>query len=261
MSTYERWLIARGNVFAPSSVAVAKLVTKLREEGFLVTPGSPDVARLELRGPREELARATGGYAVHSVPNTFGKDAAAKVRASTEALPVTLDKEWLDDEGREELRLVWPVRISGTSPVKYPLSMTPDGAVDVTLELHRAPDFVVPTADNIGDLDCTCNCKEDLAFEWDPDDVVAAFDQSTGIFTECEECSRTFDPSKRLATIENPLDDSEDELPGGAAYQFALKVSTPHVPTDPRVTLAPELVALLEKEFGRSFYQVAVLRS
>ncbi len=260
MSIYERWLIARGNVFSPSSVAVAKLVQKLREEKWVLAPGAPELAQLDLRGPRDERAKTTGAYTVRTVENTFDDDEAAKIRASTEALPAEPDKEWLDDERREELRIVWPVRAGGASPVKFPLSIAPEGGVDFALEIHRASDFVVPDAKNIPIVDCTCNCKEDLSFEWDPDEVVPAFESSSGIFTECEECSRTFDPSKRMAKYVEPIGRAAEELPGGAAYRFALKVTTPAVPTDARVAFAPELVALLEKEFGRSFYQVATVR-
>lgn len=262
MATYERWVIAKGNVFAPSSIAVAKLVQKLREEKWILAPDAVELASLELAGIREERAKKTGAYAVRTIENTGGDDDAAKVRASTEPLPATVDKEWLDDEKREELRMVWPVRTKGASPLKYPLSITPSGGVDYTLEIHRAAEFVVPTADNLGALDCTCNCKEDLAFEWDPDEVVPAFANASGIFTECEECSRTFDPSKRTARVKDPISGAESELPGGAAYQFAVVITTKHVPTraDGAVTVAPELLALLEKEFGRSFYQVAAIR-
>lgn len=256
MSTYARYLIAKGNVFAPSSVAVAKLVQRLREEKWIVAPGAPELAKLELAGPREAKARATGGYAVRTVANTFGEDTRAGLAAGAEALPAELDKEWLDDEGREELRMVWPC--SEALGVRVPL--TGAGGGTWSLELHRATDFVVPTADTIGALDCTCNCKEDLAFEWDPEEVVPAFANASGIFTECEECSRTFDPSKRMAKVKDPVDGTSDDLPGGAAYRFALVVTTTAVPPKgTKVALVPELVALLEKDFGRGFDQVAVV--
>ncbi len=229
MSTYERWLIARGNVFAPSSTAVAKLVQKLREERWIGGAGEVVTAG----GPGQAAPRAP--------------------------MPAEIDAAWLDDEGREELRLVWSAEGTSAGAVRSPLTAEPDGARCV-VEIHRASDFVTPARKGISDLDCTCKCGEDLTYEWDPYEVVPPFVQATGIFTECEECSRTFDPSKSYATITNPVDGSQDEVAGGAAYRFALVVTTPSAPKDPKAAFAPELVALLEKEFGRVFYQVATTR-
>ncbi len=261
MSVYERWLVARGNVFLPSAAAVAKLIERLREDGWIVDPASSALGTLRFRGKRGERAKATGGYAVKTIENTFGDDADAKLVATTEALPKVISAEWLADDDREEIRLVWPVDADEPLPVKYPLSRRPDGAVAWSLEVHRAPEYVYPTASGIGRLKTECRCSEDLAFEWDDDEVVPAFERATGIFAECDECSRTFDPSKESATIENPFDRSKETIPGGGAYRFALKVDCGgQFVEDPRLAFAPELVALVEKEFGRSFYEFGALR-
>lgn len=228
---YERWLIARGNVFAPSAAAVAKLVAKLREERFLP---------------------ATGGQALRTVPRPATSNATP--------LPAELTAEWMDDGESDELRLVWSVG-SDAGDLRYPLTRRPEGDAGYRIELHRASEFVYPDAEAIGPLPTECPCGEDLEFEWDHDEVLPAFDRETGIFTECEECSRTFDPSKRMAELENPLDGSSSEVPGGAAYRFALKVACGDAyARDPLLAFTPELVALLEKEFGRVFQQVAALR-
>ncbi len=257
MRVYERWLIARGNVFLPSAATVAKLLERLRAEKWIVDPS--DVDKLRFTGKREEHAKATGGYAVKTVENTFGDDVDAKIAASTEALPKTVTTEWLADDDREEIRLVWPVA-SDDPPVKYPLSHRPDGDAGWVLELHRAPEYVYPVAKHIGAIPTECRCSEDLSFEWDGDEVVPAFEASTGIFAECDECSRTFDPSKGSATLTNPFDGAKDTVPGGGAYRFALKVVCKTYVEDRALAFAPELVALVEKEFGRSFYEVGALR-
>ena len=260
MAEYERWLVARGNVFLPSAATVAKLIDKLRADKWIADAAS-DPPKLRFEGAREAKAKATGGYAVKTVENTFGGDAAAALAASTEAQPAAITAEWLDHPDREELRLVWPVDGDEPLPVKYPLSRTPEGKVTWALELHRAPEYVYPVVPGIGALPTECRCSEDLSFEWDEDEVVAAFESSTGIFAECDECSRTFDPSKGSATIKNPFDGSKETVPGGGAYRFALKVrcGSSYV-ADPGLCFAPELVALVEKEFGRSFYEFGCLR-
>jgi hypothetical protein len=253
---YERYLIAKGNAFSPSAVAVAKLVERLRKEQWIADPKAPEYSKLRFSGARLERASKTGGYAVTTVDNDFGDDLGAKLGASTEPLPLVITAEWLDDSDREELRLVWPVEASD-SPLKYPLSRRPGGAVAYALELHRAHDYVYPIREGIAPIPTKCLCGEDLGFHWDEDEVVPTFGASSGIFAECEACSRTFDPSKGMASLVNPLDATRSDVRGGAAYRFALKVDCGKAfVKDAQLVFAPELVALLEEEFGREFYEV-----
>lgn len=256
-ASYERWLIARGNAFSPAAASVVKLVERLRKEKWLVEPTPSELAKLQFDGKRESFAKATGAYAVKTVENRFGNDASAKIAATTEPLPAALTAEWLEDPSREELRLVWPVSSEGPSSLQYPLSITPAGNLRYSLEVHRADEYVYPTAGAIGPVPTTCRCGEDQAFEWDDEELVPTFGASSGIFAECEECSRTFEPSKGNAVITNPFDGSKAEVPGGAAYRFALKVDCgPCFSPDPKLTFNPLLVALVENEFGRQFYEV-----
>ena len=231
---YQCWLIAKGNTFAPGAAAIAKLIERLRADRWIP---------------------ASGGSAVRTIDNTFGEDAAAKAAASTEPVPDAIGADWLDAPQREEMRLVWSIEVD--RPEKYPLSQKPARVGSYSLELHRAPEYVYPVSETIEPLDAECRCGEDLAFEWDEDEVVPAFTASAGIFAECEECSRTFDPSTTTATITNPFDGSEEEIPGGAAYRFALKVDCGKTfAADAKLAFSPELVALVEEVFGRAFYEV-----
>lgn len=224
---YERWLIAKGH-FAPGSVAVAKLVERLRKEKWIPEDGGQAITTVDI------------------------EDKAARIKP----LPKTIDKEWLDDPDREELRLVWSIT---SDAVTYPLNNKPDGAPSYAFEIHRAGEYVCPVAKTITPLPTICNCGEDISFAWDPDEVVSAFEKSTGIFTECEECSRTFDPSKVTSMITNPFDGSKEEVRGGGAYRFAIKIDCgSSFVDDARLAFAPELVALLENEFNRSFYEIGV---
>ena len=217
---YARWLIAKGNVFSPAAASVVKFAERLRKEQFIGADG-------------EAIA-------------TVEKGSSGKC-----ALPATLTKDWLEAPDRDELRLVW--RSGG----KYPLSITPEGTPSWTLEVHRAEEYIYPLSDTIGRVPSICNCGEDLAFEWDEDELVPAFERSIGIFAECEECSRTFDPSKGVAKIKNAFDGTVAEVRGGSAYRFALKVDCGEsFAEDPRLAFSPELVALVESEFGREFYEV-----
>jgi hypothetical protein len=232
---YERWLIAKGSVFLPSGSALVKLVERLRKEGWI---------------------GKTGGVAVRTVEVSSGDDAPARSAAATEPLPAALTAAWLDHPDREELRLVWPVEGAAADVLRYPLSRRPEGPVTYSLELHRASDYVYPTSETIDPVPTRCVCGEELAFQWDTDEVVPAFEASSGIFAECEACSRTFDPAKGSANVENPFDGTRESIRGGAAYRFALKVDCGRCfAEDAALCFAPELVALVEEEFGREFVQ------
>ncbi|MGD0526474.1 MAG: hypothetical protein ABSE49_15105 [Polyangiaceae bacterium] len=236
---YQRYLIAKGNAFSPSAVAVAKLVERLRKDKWI----------------------PAGGKAVTTVENTFGDDARAKLAASTAPLPPALTAEWLEDPDREELRMVWPVDAASASSLKYPLTRRPEGGAAYGLELHRAHDYVYPSGATIEAIPTTCVCGEDLGFHWDEDEVVPAFGTASGIFAECEACSRTFDPTKGAAVLTNPFDGTKTTARGGAAYRFALEVDCGgSFVADPGLAFAPELVALVEDEFGREFFQVGTTR-
>lgn len=228
--SYQCWLIAKGNVLSPGPAALAKLVERLRKEKWIP---------------------ASGGHATRTVD----KADAAK---ATEKLPADITADWIAAAPeREEMRLVWTVEGDAAKELEYPLSRKPEGKVAYSIELHRATEYVYPVADNIEMIDTTCNCDEELTFDWDEDEVVPAFKSSVGIFAECEECSRTFDPAQETATITNPFDGEEDDVRGGAAYRFALKVDCgKSFVADAKLTFAKELVALFEEEFGRTFYEV-----
>jgi hypothetical protein len=257
---YERWLMARQSSFLPSTAAVAKLVARLRKEQWIADPKAPGFSKLRFDGRREKLAASSGGYAAHTVDNEYGSDLAAQIAASTEPQPVVLSAEWLDDPDREEIRLVWPVAGEAALPVHYPLTHAPDGPASWALEIHRCHEYVYPLAETIEVVPTLCACGDDLAFHWDPDEVVPAFGASAGIFHECEACSRTFDPSKAAAVIANPFDGAELEVRGGAAYRFALKVDCGKCfAKAPSLAFAPELVALVEDEFGRDMHQIGAL--
>ncbi len=256
---YERWLVARGNVFSPGADAILRLVAKLRAERWVVDPASADLAKLEFRGPREQRGQKTGAFAIRRIENTFGEGREAliaKIAASTESFPAAADAAWLNEPAREDLNLVWTV-VAADSPLKYPLTQRPDGPTSYRLELHRAAEFVYPISETIEPLPAECRCGNDLSFDWDPSEFENPFGATSGIYTACGECSRTFEPSKVSATVTNPFDRSEQDVTGGCAYRFAIKVDCgkSFVP-DAKLAFAPELVALVEREFGRDFYQV-----
>jgi hypothetical protein len=261
MPEYSRWLIPRGNEFKPSASAVAGLVQRLRKDRWIVDlPGLP---KCRFEGAREKFAAATGGLAVRTVDNTFGQDARAKLVASTEPQPQDLTADWLEAPQRDELRLVWPVDIEeGT--LQFPLSLGPPKGepgerIRYDLEVQLSSDYVYPVARNIGPIPTDCSCGEDLAFEWDEDELVPAFTESSGIFATCEACCRTFEPGAGSATLTRPFDGLSSEVRGGAAYRFALKWKSRQYAAEPLLAFHRDLVALVEDEFGRGFFEVGSL--
>lgn len=186
--------------------------TFLIPRGATFNPSAGAVAALVEKLAEKGMLPAAAGTATRAVP-------ADERESRTEPVPKKLDAAWLDDPDRIDVVLRWG-----------------------TLEIHRADDFVCPEAAGIEVIDTECACGEDLAFEWDPDEVVSPFGAASGIFTECEECSRTFNPAKRAAKVHGK------DVQGGAAYRFAVVVEG---------AADPALKALLEETFGRDFHEVA----
>jgi hypothetical protein len=261
---YCRWLIPKGNEFRPSAAATVNLVQRLRKDLFLADPAN--LAGFRYAGPIDKLAAATGGFAVHTVDNEFGDDARARVLAGKESLPRDLTTDWLDDPDREELRLVWPVDRLGSapSPLLYPLTLVPPSSDQgepprYALELHLCHDYVYPVAKGIGTIPTECSCGEELSFEWDPDELVPAFDDAGGIFWSCEACCHTFEAPGATATLVRPFDGASEVVRGGAAYRFALKFTSASYVENASLAFAPALVTLVENEFGRDFFQFGAL--
>lgn len=202
---------------------------------------------------KENWLPAAGGLAVSTIEVGSGD-------SPTRPLPSAL-VPWLKsgdgEEGElDEVRLVW----KGTPELKYPLNQVPDNR-GYAIEIHRADNYVYPTAKTIGKVPTICNCKEDQAFEWDEEEVVPAFPASTGIFTECEACSRVFEVNKGSAVITSPFGGAKEEVRGGAAYRFALVARCDGWVAEPSLRFNTELVQILESEFGRAFYEVGALVS
>jgi hypothetical protein len=235
---HEQWFIPRGSAFLPSGAGIAKLVEKLRKEKWLPDP-APAAA-----------------FAARTVDNEVGDDARARIAARREPMPATITAAWLDHPDREELRLVWPASGHDGS---YPLTRKPEGGAAYALELHRASDYVYPVSRSLGGIPTKCACGDDLAFGWDEDEVIPAFERSTGIFAECEACSRTFDPSKGVGILTDPYSQEKTEVRGGAAHRFALKIVCGAFAPGPRIAFAPELAALVQDEFGREFFDFCAI--
>jgi hypothetical protein len=257
---YRRWLIPKGNAFCPSGAAIASLVAKLRAEKWIVDPATDALGKL--RFDSAPLAAKTGAFAKRAVPVATPRNPAS----GWEALPAALDADWIDDPRRVDLALRWPVHPSAgwdwkASAIRFPLAGIEPAAGEYDLELHRSDELSYPIAENIGPIDTECNCGEDLAFEWDDDEIHSPFGASSGIFLECSECSRTFDPSQGEAEVKDPFTGATSQVRGGATYRFALVLSA----KEPLATRArgavfhPDLVKLFEEEFGRDFYEVAAL--
>jgi hypothetical protein len=256
---YRRWLIPKGNQFRPGAAKVADLVTRLRKEKWIA-----DAATLpKLRFAPSSLAAKTGGMAIRTVDKKPGDDARTMHLAQADPQPWELTAEWLDAPEHEDLRLVWPVDLGEDGVLKYPLSLVPGREKgqgwELTVEVHWSSDYVYPVSENIGLIPTVCSCGEDLAFEWDEEEVVPAFTESTGIFATCEACCRTFEPGRGTATLTPPFGAAPSELRGGAAYRFAIALTSRAYAEDPALAFHRDLVALVEDEFGREFFELGSL--
>lgn len=164
-------------------------------------------------------------------------------------IPFPLEAAWLDDPNRSDLVLRW-------TPARSPLAEA--GSV-LDLQIHRGEDFICPDYEQIGALESDCACGEDLAFTWDEDELPSPFGSATGIFTECSECSRTFDPAKFEATVTDVRTGQKTSVRGGAAHRFAIVVAGPLAEGALPSAFDADFVALCEAEFGRNFYEIGAV--
>ena len=235
---YERWLLAKGAVFSPSAAAVATLVEKLRKERWIPEAAG---ARRAHRGQRLRQRRR--------------EEARGEHRGAAEG----------------------PHRARGwTIPrARSCASCGPSRATRREVPAHAAPGRRgLPTPSSSTARPSTCT-RSSETIESAADDVRRAARTSAssgtrtrscprsaprgGIFAECEACSRTFDPGKRAAAITNPFDGESEQVMGGAAYRFALKVDCGKCFVgDAALAFQRELVALVEGEFGRDFFEVGI---
>ena len=259
---YRRWLIPKGNVFCPSGAGIAKLVDKLRKEKWIVDPASASFQKLRFESA--PLAAKTGGFSKRAIDVSEPRNASAGWAPT----PYPLAAEWIDHPDRADLVLRWPVRPKdgwqwGPASLHHPLTGMEDAPLphSYVLEIHRGEDFIYPLSECIDPIDTECACGEDLAFEWDESEIQSPFGGASGIFTECSECSRTFDPAHAFADVTCPFTHKTTSVRGGAAYRFALVVDCGESFAKGGASPAfhPDLKALCEAEFGRDFYEIGAV--
>jgi hypothetical protein len=163
-------------------------------------------------------------------------------------VPSPLEAAWIDNPNRSDLVLRW-------TALRSPLA---EGKV-AELQIHRGEDFIYPDYEPIGALESDCACGEDLAFTWDEDELPSPFGSATGIFTECSECSRTFDPAKFEATVTDVRTGQKTKVRGGAAHRFAIVVAGPLADGAVPSAFDADFIALCEAEFGRNFYEIGAV--
>ena len=257
---YRRWLVPKGNTFCPSGAAIAQLVEHLRKEKWICDPASASFRDLRFDGA--PLAAKTGGFAKRAIEVATPRNAAA----GWERMPLPLEAAWIDDLDRSDLALRWPVHPGASwkwsdATLRYPLDRAPEVSAAYDLEIHRSEEFVYPISGCIDALVADCSCGEDLGFEWDDDEIHSPFGATTGIFAECSECSRTFDPSHLEAEVRDPLTGRKTSMRGGAAYRFALVVDcgAAFPENGPLPAFHADLKTLFETDFGRDFYEIGAI--
>lgn len=259
---YLRWFIPKGNTFCPSGAAITQLVERLRKEHWIADPSSESFRHLRFDGA--PLAAKAGAFAKHATPVTSPRNPAA----GWEALPLALTGAWIDAPTRSDLVLRFPLHADaaltwGAASVRYPLTRSSDSPKPLScdIEIHRAEDFVYPISEQIDPIDAECACGEDLEFEWDDDEFHSPFGATTGIFAECSDCSKTFDPSGVEAVVRDPYSGKSRSVRGGAAYRFALVVHCGKCFPEggPMPEFDAELKTLVEAEFGREFYEIGAV--
>ena len=244
---YRHFLIPAENDYRPTPGEAARLVAALVEARFasrgVVDPAADTRADEALEGPGCVLSRADG---------------------DRRAWPSPFEAEDLAQLGETDLRLTWDVERLGGSGLIYPMAELPDedGAgpeeAYYALEIHLADDFVYETSETIDpfwDVACCGEALDDGQAEGQAG-LPPLFGPS--IRRTCPRCGRAFRPQDHVAIVRDGRTGKTAERPGGATYRFAVSVDCGKCfpRSGAAVAMNRDLVAIVERTLGRSFYEV-----
>jgi hypothetical protein len=152
----------------------------------------------------------------------------------------------------------WDVDDDRAAELRYPFV----GALDdyphryYDVEVVERDDLVYYTGQCIDPFDdTTCECGADLEhYDEQATSWIDLFLRAT-----CPECGRAVDPSAWPAIVRDGMTGEEREVPGGAAFRFALVIDCgKSLPSQSGpVALDPELLAACRRALGTELYEVS----
>lgn len=191
---FKSLLIPRDNTFRPSIGQAVDLIAAWTDGGYVLPNAS-----CEIRS-QDGLASEIQPLAVSSLAHMQAKD---------------FFLDW-EIQGEAAVRLLYPL---SQRPEFDDEDISPDD-IYWNLRLHFSEDFVEETSEQVGPLDASCVCGENLYYDLEGDIFY-----SGRIKRLCPQCTDIFRPQDQAVTTVHPFTGEHGELVGGAAYRFAIKIN------------------------------------
>jgi hypothetical protein len=245
---YRCYLIPRPNPFRPRPDAALALVAALRDDGWLLGPEHPALAKLTFTQSRLYTPAHGQGYFALSVGS----------RDSVSAPLPELFSKYAD----RDLMAVWPVESLGISGLRYPLEPLPfDDPADAAdcyyeVQFHFGRDFIYHMSEVIDPFDPSPTCPRGHNLEREPESEEDPF-YSARLSARCPQCGAAFDPSQLVATGRDGWTGTTTHIQGGAAYRFAVVIDCGKFFGQRQHCFHPRLKFLVERTLGIETYEVA----
>ncbi len=244
---YRCYLIPRPNTFRPRPDAALELVTRLRDDGWLLGPDDPALAQIPFeQSLLYKPAQGHGHYAL-----TVGRE-----DSFTAPLP-----ELFDSYADRDLMVVWPVESLGTSGLRYPLEPLPfDDPTDAAncyyeVQLHFGRDFIYHTSEIIDPFEPPPTCPNGHTVECEPESDEDPF-YSARLAARCPQCGAAFDPTQLSAAGRNGWTGDAMHKQGGATYRFAVVIDCGKLFGRRQHRFHPRLKSLVERTLDIETYEV-----
>jgi len=244
---YRHFLIPRPNTFRPTPLAALLLVEALRNDGWLLDPGSPALSQLPFSQSSLYKPAKGHGYFARTVGNP-GSFAASL-------------SDLFNNFANRDLMVVWPIESLTISGVRYPLEPLPfDNPADASdcyyeFEVHFGHDFIYHTSEIIWPFDPPPTCPRGHSLQYDPESEEDPF-YAYRLAVHCSKCGWPFDPTQLVATGRDGWTGAAHRVKGGTTYRFALVVDCGKFFGNHRYRFHPQLKALIERTLGIATYEV-----
>ncbi len=237
---YSRFMVPTQCSWRPDPKQTSDLIDALRENGWLIDPSSPSLAKMRFKTYRWYPAAAATGFCIKTSDGT--KPGNPNVLGALNAETA-------------EYVLSWPVENLSAADLKYPLEPAFENSDDAyfDFELHFANDYVYPFVGAF-DQEPVCQCGQKLVY-YDEATKIDAFAQR--IRRTCNLCGYGFDPTGQSASGQSGMTGEIIPIPNAATYRFALVVGCGKAFGAGEPYIAQELKELVERTLEVQTFEAA----
>jgi hypothetical protein len=247
---YVHYLIPEDNTYKPRPEDLSRLVNALVDSGFVIKTGADTFTRETINTFGDDDPAVLTGCYVH-----LGEGEYSPFLCPCSARDIAA---W----GERDYRIVWTVDSINELELKYPLNPFPEwGDAYYELQLHVAKEFVYHTSESIDPFDrvhCECGRSLEPGYDFSPWFDGPPVFRDRRIPRNCLSCGRPFRPQELVAQVRDLRTGVPIDRPGGATYLFAVVIDCGKgfAREGCPIQSSKEFLALVEKSFGRKFYQL-----